>query len=175
MRYRAFFPSEDDIEDAFGFALDMDDILGGSSPSRRVSFTTSSERDRPFVRPPAPLLMKPRAQTRAKKAPASTAAPVATPAPPENPRAMTVETDGSSTSIVRVSALPQEMPPRPSTPARPRTRLASPVVRAPAVAEDVDGVVVHREQERAVVRDAAAVDAALGARLGRPRRDGAVP
>ncbi|KAI0762172.1 hypothetical protein BD413DRAFT_219013 [Trametes elegans] len=132
------FHHDDDIEDTFGFALDMDDILGRSSPSRRVSFTTSSERDRPFVRPPAPPPMKPRAQTRAKKAPASTSVPVATPAPPENPRAMTVETDGSSTSIVRVSALPQEMPPRPSTPTRPRTRLASPVVRAPAVAEDVD-------------------------------------
>ena len=45
---------DDDIEDYGGFSLDLDDILGlpESSPSHRISFTTSSERDRPFVRPP---------------------------------------------------------------------------------------------------------------------------
>lgn len=57
------YPDEhEDIED-YGFALDLDDLLAGpgSSPSRRISFTTSSERDTPFVRLP-PVPVKPRAR-----------------------------------------------------------------------------------------------------------------
>ncbi|KAH9859153.1 hypothetical protein C2E23DRAFT_686635, partial [Lenzites betulinus] len=110
MRYRTFcIPDDDDeIEDSYGFALDMDGILGASSPSRRVSFTTSSERDRPFVRPPQPVPSKPRTQTRTKKI--CIAAPALL--RPENPRPRTP-------LGVPEPALSPETPRRPSTPVRP--------------------------------------------------------
>ncbi|KAI0630052.1 hypothetical protein C8Q77DRAFT_1028589, partial [Trametes polyzona] len=140
MRYRAFFPADvdDDLEDAYGFALDMDGILGASSPSRRVSFTTSSERDRPFVRPPAPRPVKPRAQKRSKTAPTETLTAPPALAQPENPR---TPLDSTESAATRWSALPQDAPRRPSTPVRPRTRSGSPSARPPVVvAKDVDDI-----------------------------------
>ena len=61
-RYSQLPPiATDDVEDDLDFGFDMDDILAGSSPSRRISFSTSSERDTPFVRPPV-RLFAPRVQ-----------------------------------------------------------------------------------------------------------------
>lgn len=139
MRYRTFLlpDDDDDFEDTHGFALDMDGILGASSPSRRVSFTTSSERDRPFVRPFVPKPRPVAVKTRAKKAPAALAADPA-PTTPENPRERLDVAEGVAE---RVPALSQAPPRCPSTPVRPRTRSRSSSARAPVVQEkDADDV-----------------------------------
>ncbi|KAI9067522.1 hypothetical protein FKP32DRAFT_1672973, partial [Trametes sanguinea] len=129
------FDDQDEMEDSYGFALDMDGILGVSSPSRRVSFTTSSERDRPFIRPHPPSPSKRRMQARAQKA--LTVSTAITP--------MLALTDSSRTTPSTIAhpsptapepvcALSQETPRRPSTPVRPRTQSCSASVARPTTA-----------------------------------------
>ncbi|EIW63659.1 uncharacterized protein TRAVEDRAFT_17927 [Trametes versicolor FP-101664 SS1] len=150
MRYRTFLlpDDDDDFEDTHGFALDMDGILGASSPSRRVSFTTSSERDRPFVRPFVPKPRPVAVKTRAKKAPAALAADPA-PTTPENPRERLDVAEGVAE---RVPALSQAPPRCPSTPEKdaddvlpPSSPISSPL-SSPLSSPVKDGD--SREQER---------------------------
>ncbi|KAI0646010.1 hypothetical protein C8Q79DRAFT_927083 [Trametes meyenii] len=120
MRYRTFRftddAADDDIEDAYGFALDMDGITGVSSPSRRVSFTTSSERDRPFVRPPAPPPLKPHTRSRMQNASAASVTSAPATAHTENSRLSPVAAACANSTLAAVAALPQEAPRRPTTP-----------------------------------------------------------
>lgn len=157
MRYRAFLlpDADDDFEDTHGFALDMDGILGASSPSRRVSFTTSSERDRPFVRPFVPKPRPVAVKTRAKKAAATLTA---------DPALTTAENSRERLDVAeRVPALSQAPPRCPSTPVRPRTRSRSSSARAPAVQEkDADDV----------LPPSSPISSPLSSPLSSPVRDG---
>ncbi|OJT05255.1 hypothetical protein TRAPUB_3919 [Trametes pubescens] len=138
----------------------MDGILGASSPSRRVSFTTSSERDRPFVRPfvskPKPVAIK----SRATKKVSSTLTADPAPTTPENPRKRLDLAEGVDE---RVPALSQEPPRCPSTPVRPRTRSRSSSARAP---------VVHEKDADDVLPPSSPISSPLSSPLSSPVKDG---
>ncbi|RDX41105.1 hypothetical protein OH76DRAFT_253985 [Lentinus brumalis] len=146
--FRPVFPSrrtphhdeDDDIED-YALGFDLDDLLAGSSPSRRISFNTSDERDKPFVRPPPKL----------KPLVASTSTSTASSPEPLHPRidgravtrpraaelrARDIQGESERT---RASAPLVPLPPS-ATPicARSRTRTRSPAVSAPASPEHAD-------------------------------------
>ncbi|TFK80725.1 hypothetical protein K466DRAFT_368197 [Polyporus arcularius HHB13444] len=146
--FRPVFPSrrtphhdeDDDIED-YALGFDLDDLLAGSSPSRRISFNTSDERDKPFVRPPPKL----------KPLVASTSTSTASSPEPLHPRidgravtrpraaelrARDIQGESERT---RASAPLVPLPPS-ATPicARRRTRTRSPAVSAPASPEHAD-------------------------------------
>ncbi|CDO76224.1 hypothetical protein BN946_scf184894.g13 [Trametes cinnabarina] len=118
----------------------MDGILGVSSPSRRVSFTTSSERDRPFVRPHPPSPTKRRVHARAQKALLATTGVI-----PKLEIANSLHPSASTTAKVSptapevVCALLQEAPQRPIAPVRTRIQLRSAFASGHAtVAEESD-------------------------------------
>ncbi|OSC96763.1 hypothetical protein PYCCODRAFT_1428924 [Trametes coccinea BRFM310] len=138
MRYRSFYPSDDqdEMEDSYGFALDMDGILGASSPSRRVSFTTSSERDRPFIRPHPPSPSKRRMQARAQKALTVSTAVTPMPALTDSSRTSPSTIANPSPTAEPVSALSLETPRRPSTPVRPDAHSRTVSVTRPTTAAD---------------------------------------
>ncbi|KAI1787456.1 hypothetical protein LXA43DRAFT_1098280 [Ganoderma leucocontextum] len=112
---------EDDIED-YGFALDLDDILTGSSPTRRISFTTSSERDRPFMRSP----VKPRLP-RSRALPNDTATrpfPTSSATTSSIPVELTLRPREAQCDSTRTSAAPADIPlplAAPATPIRARS------------------------------------------------------
>ncbi|RDX41102.1 hypothetical protein OH76DRAFT_1561782 [Lentinus brumalis] len=128
---------EDDDIDDYALGFDLDALLAGSSPSRRISFNTSDERDKPFVRPP-PKLKPPVASTSTSTSTASSPEPLhpridgraVTGPPAAELRARDIQGESERT---RASAPLVSLPPS-ATPicARSRTRTRSPAVSAPA-------------------------------------------
>ncbi|KAI0744348.1 hypothetical protein C8Q80DRAFT_892145 [Daedaleopsis nitida] len=125
------YPDDDDDIEDYGF--DLDDLLSGSSPSRRVSFTTSSERDRPCIRTP----VKPKAPA-FRPLPHLTHGPGSVTSPPTTlGSAKPRNSDLLPAENTRLSAPPLVQ--LPVTPIRPRTRTPSPrAVSAPRENDSAD-------------------------------------